>query len=188
MEIQHHISLMGRLHRVHLKNIGQANNELKNQEEQKQTIISGKQVPGDLILKGSTILYFIISNLIRRKKQVQVADVQCKGLPIEREREVSIFEINKLNDLAKMDDPSFMLKFHEYFPSFAALLNQNSCVPLTYSEIEICAYTKLTFSTKEIALYRNCTIRSVDNRKHRIRKKMKLTPEIDFMVWIANIK
>lgn len=188
MEVQNYISLKGRLDSVNVKNIGQADNELKDVRQQQLITVLEKQKSADLILNGSTFLYLTIGNLLKRKKEVKIADVNYSMLANVKGREVSVKEINELNNLGKNDDPSFILKFNEYFPSFAVTLNQTACSPLTYSEIEICAYTKLIFSTKDIALYRKCTVRSVDNRKYRIRKKLKLTPEVDFLVWMANIK
>lgn len=102
------------------------------------------------------------------------------------DRKVTFDEINELNTLVKQNHPSFMIRFHEYFPSFVARLDKSANASLSHSEIEICAYTKLNFTTKDIALYRKYTIRSVENRKHRIRKKLMLNPEIDFVAWIAS--
>lgn len=102
-------------------------------------------------------------------------------------KEVSIDKIKELNQLVRTNDPSFMVKFHEAFPGFAKTLGTYAYPALNNSEIEICACTKLNFSTKEIALYRNYTLRSVENRKYRIRKKLTLGSEVDFVVWIAGI-
>lgn len=106
----------------------------------------------------------------------------------QQNKEVTVEQINELNHLVKTNNPSFMVKFHEAFPTFAKTINELACPPLNNSEIEICACTKLNFTTKEIALYRNYTLRSVENRKFRIRKKLMLNLEVDFVVWIAGIK
>jgi len=96
--------------------------------------------------------------------------------------------INMLNRLVKKNDSSFMIKFHEFFPAFVAKLNRAAKPSLNSAEMEICAYAKLNFSTKEIALYRKHTVRSVENRKYRIRKKLKMNPTEDFILWMARIK
>jgi|GEM_PF-933005 len=97
-------------------------------------------------------------------------------------------KLNQLNMLVKHNDPSFIIRFHEYFPYFAIRLNEMVLSSLNSAELEICAYTKLNFSTKDIALYRRLSIRSVENRKYRIRKKLGLRSEDDFMLWIAQVK
>lgn len=106
----------------------------------------------------------------------------------QENKEITVEQINELNHLVKTNDPSFMVKFHEAFPTFAKTINESACPPLNNSEIEICACTKLNFTTKDIALYRNYSLRSVENRKYRIRKKLMLSLEVDFIVWIAGIK
>ena len=46
---------------------------------------------------------------------------------------------------------------------------------LNKSEISICYYLFMKFTNKEIAVFLNTTIRSVESRRYRISKKMNLT-------------
>lgn len=102
------------------------------------------------------------------------------------ESKISVQDIKELKLLAQQNDPSFMLKFHDHFHHFVAKLNELASPPgLNSAEMEICAYTKLHFSTKDIALHRNYSIRSVENKKYRIRKKLMLNADVDFALWIA---
>lgn len=48
---------------------------------------------------------------------------------------------------------------------------------LTPSELRLCAYLKLNLSSKEIAPLLNITIRGVEEKRYRLRKKMNLTSE-----------
>lgn len=105
----------------------------------------------------------------------------------EKRRGITVDQINELNALVKQNSPSFMVKFYEYFPSFLHKINELACTPLNNAELEICAYSKLNFSTKDIALYRKDSVRSVENRKYRIRKKLMLSSETDFVVWILGV-
>jgi len=98
---------------------------------------------------------------------------------------ISVENINELKNLAQQNDPSFVLKFHEYFHFFVASLDELASPTLNSAEMEVCAYTKLQFSTKDIALYLKRSIRSVENRKYRIRKKLGLSSEVDFVLWIS---
>lgn len=119
------------------------------------------------------------SNLVPEISQTQETDYSLNR------RRVSIEEINELNTLIKQADPTFLVKFNEYFPLFSEKLNELADPPLNYPEMEICALTKFNYNTKEIAMYRNQSVRSVENRKYRIRKKLNLSPEEDFTLWIA---
>lgn len=105
----------------------------------------------------------------------------------KNKNEITVDQIDELNTLVKQNSPSFMVKFYEYFPSFLVKVNHLSYTSLNNAELEICAYSKLNFSTKDIALYRKDSVRSVENRKYRIRKKLMLSPETDFVVWISRI-
>ena len=100
---------------------------------------------------------------------------------------INVEFVKELIILARQNDPSFMVKFHEYFYSFVSRLNELAITAFNCAEIEICAYTKLHFSTKEIAMYTKCSVRSVENKKYRIRKKLGLSKDVDFTLWIASI-
>ncbi|MCE7993639.1 MAG: sigma-70 family RNA polymerase sigma factor [Roseivirga sp.] len=51
---------------------------------------------------------------------------------------------------------------------------------LTAYDLRLCTYLKANLSTKEIALLLNITPDSVKKAKHRLRKKMCLTPGVSF--------
>ena len=110
---------------------------------------------------------------------------EVKKISNQMSHRISIENINELKSLAQQNDPSFILKFHEYFHFFVAGLDELASTTLNAAEMEICAYTKLQFSTKDIALYLKCSVRSVENRKYRIRKKLGLASDIDFILWIS---
>ena len=103
------------------------------------------------------------------------------------ESNINVQHIKELKSLAQQNDPSFMLKFHMHFHVFVARLNELANSSLNGAEMEICAYTKLNFSTKDIALHLRCSVRSVENKKYRIRKKLRIEHEEDFMLWIARV-
>lgn len=94
-------------------------------------------------------------------------------------------QIEELKVLAQQNSPSFMLIFHDYFHCFITRLNEVASSSLNHAEIEICAYFKIQFSTKDIALYLKCSLRSVENKKYRIRKKLNLGCDVDFELWMA---
>lgn len=51
---------------------------------------------------------------------------------------------------------------------------------LTPHDLRLCTYLKSNLSTKEIALLLNITPDSVKKAKHRLRKKLRLTPDEHF--------
>lgn len=170
-------------------NINLIENELEEQNNQLLIEASEKQTPTIMLLSGATFLLCLtIGGLyLKQRRAIQPALIQEETLPKDINRSVNIEEIQELNILAKQNDASFLLRFQEYYPTFSAKINAMANTPLNHAELEICACTKLNFSTKDIALYRNYSVRSVENRKYRIRKKLTLDSDTDFVVWIAGV-
>lgn len=93
---------------------------------------------------------------------------------------------NSLIELVKQNDPAFMFTFEQTYIDFSNhLLEINP--HLSKSEIEFCALLKLNLSTKEIAQYKFLEPRTVQNKKHRIRKKLNIPSEADIYNWFGLI-
>lgn len=123
---------------------------------------------GIFILGGA--IYFLIS----RKKEPQIS--------------VSLTQesYNKLIDLLKANDPAFFHAFEEEFPKFSQkLLKINP--DLSNAEIELLAMIKLNLSNKEIAQYKFVQHKTVQNRRHIIRKKINLSSDTDLNKWVENL-
>lgn len=94
---------------------------------------------------------------------------------------------NSLIELIKKNDPGFMYVFEQAYPDFSTrLLEINP--QLSKSEIEFCALLKLNLSTKEVAQYKFLEPRTVQNKKHRIRKRLKINSTTDIYNWISTIQ
>lgn len=80
----------------------------------------------------------------------------------------------------------FLIKFEEKNANFFTHLK--ACYPeLTSTDLRLCACLKLNMDTKEIASLMNATVRSVENRRYRLRKKMGLTPEQNLNEFLIQI-
>ncbi|MBB6371584.1 helix-turn-helix transcriptional regulator [Chryseobacterium shigense] len=89
-------------------------------------------------------------------------------------------------ELADIDSPLFLERFQMYFPDFMpSLLKINS--GLISSEIHICALMRLNFDTKKIALCTNSSVRAIESRKYRIRKKLDIPSDININNFILKI-
>ncbi|REC64214.1 Two component regulator three Y domain-containing protein [Chryseobacterium pennae] len=94
--------------------------------------------------------------------------------------------ITEIIELAENDSPVFFEKFQLYFPDFIPnILNINS--NLIYSELYICTLMRLNFDTKKIASCINCSVRAVESRKYRIRKKLGISSDININNFILKI-
>ncbi|MBE8722084.1 tetratricopeptide repeat protein [Sphingobacterium pedocola] len=97
-------------------------------------------------------------------------------------------QLLELYDLAKANNPLFLTKFCSLFTLYVDRLNQLAFPELVSSELEICAYLKLNLDTKEISRYTHRSIRSIENRRHRIRKKLNLPPDSDLKNFLLNLE
>lgn len=94
--------------------------------------------------------------------------------------------IKEIVDLAEENSPLFMEKFQIYFPDFMGdILKINS--ELIFSELQLCALMRLNFDTKKIASCTNSTVRSIESRKYRLRKKLHISPVENFNNFILKI-
>ncbi|MGB8193558.1 MAG: two-component regulator propeller domain-containing protein [Chitinophagaceae bacterium] len=68
----------------------------------------------------------------------------------------------------------FLVSIKEAFPN------------LTLSELKLCAYLRLSLSSKEIAQIMNITIKSVELGRHRLRKKLGIDPSVNLFNFLLN--
>ncbi len=92
-------------------------------------------------------------------------------------------DFNNLIALAKNNDAEFLALFNEIYPGFVASL-KTIHPKIRSSELEFCAMAFLNFSTKHIAQYTYVTVRAVQIRKNRLRKKFNIPSDLDFNNWM----
>ncbi|WP_123947144.1 helix-turn-helix transcriptional regulator [Chryseobacterium sp. CBo1] len=164
------------------------------------------------ILTGYTLFPFLHQNLTPEKemyiniyKVLEVSVFAFLGIYFTNRRErilVKYFmEKERLNEMIKKTDklvftedlyqiaingntlfiPYFKSQFPDFFDN---MLKSHSNI--ISSELKICALMKLNFTTKEIARATNSTVRAIENKKYRIRKKLNISTETDINVYIIN--
>jgi tetratricopeptide (TPR) repeat protein/DNA-binding CsgD family transcriptional regulator len=94
-------------------------------------------------------------------------------------------ELKSVVQLAVSNDPAFLTKFTEYDPAFSRRL-LSLARSLVAVELELCAMLKLNFETKEIARYTKMSVRSVESKKYRIRKKLNIPSDHDINTWMIH--
>ncbi|WP_123912766.1 hypothetical protein [Chryseobacterium pennipullorum] len=100
---------------------------------------------------------------------------------------------NRINDsfdelvtLAKKNDSTFLTRFQEIYPDFCTkLLDINP--KLGASELAFCAMIKLNFTSKEIAEYTFIQHKSVQQKKHRLRKKLNVPTEQELFIFFDSL-
>lgn len=99
---------------------------------------------------------------------------------------VKMEELKEIVQLAVENNPAFLVKFNEFDPSFSKKLLEIAPT-LVAAEIEFCVLLRLNFETKEIARYTKTSVRSVESRKYRIRKKFDIPSTMDINIWMSQI-
>ena len=141
-----------------------------------KTVISGEKKTSPvwiifLVAMMSLIIFYLWRRLIRKK---HVAE------------SVSNEAYNSLIQLLKDNDTGFYFAFEQVFPDFSEKLLVINPV-LAKTEIEFCFLLKLKLTTKEIAQLTFLEPRTVQNKKHRIRKRLDIPSSADIYVWLDSI-
>ena len=137
----------------------------------------------------SVVFFFLlIVWLLTRKKYIQ-KNKEKEILLTEKEEENQDLKqkVNEYFDeivqLAKTNSPEFLTRFQEVYPNFIEKLKEIS-PEISSDDLRFCALLKLNFSTKDIAEYTFVTIRTVQTRKSRLRKKFNIPSDDDIYLWI----
>lgn len=129
-----------------------------------------------LVLIGIGLLFY------RRFRKEKLNSNQEKS---QSQINLSEEELNHLMEFLQNNDPTFLLYFDKKFGDFSSRLlaiNPN----LSSSELEICAMLKLKIPTKNMARYKYIAPKTVQNKKHLIRKKLNIPTNVDLYDWFNN--
>ncbi|MCH7415017.1 hypothetical protein MM213_16065 [Belliella sp. R4-6] len=80
----------------------------------------------------------------------------------------------------------FISEFTKRYPDFVNEL-ENRMPDLNSMDFKVCALLRLDFYTKEIAVLTNSSVRSVESRKYRIRKKLNLSSQVDLTLYMVQL-
>lgn len=157
--------------------------EKENEEKKKRKKIYG--------LTGVIIIIFIILILCIRKaylKKQKKKDIIIKEKSLETKqlkRQVNT-AFDKVMELARNNDPFFLVRFKEVYPEFYQKLILK-CPDLTEHDIKFCAYLRLNLTNKEILKYENISLRTIESKKYRLKKKLGLAKKINLNKWILEL-
>lgn len=84
------------------------------------------------------------------------------------------------------DWEQFSVYFNNVNAEFFSLL-KNEFPDITSNELKLCAYIKMNLSSKEIAQMMNVTIKAVEVGRYRLRKKLKLSPEVNLYDFLLQL-
>jgi len=141
-----------------------------------------------LLIFISLLSLYIFRNYNKEKKSQKEKNsiIEEKTKEFEKLQSKVNNSFDEVVALAKNNDSAFLGRFKEVYPDFCNKLQQ-TYPDILNSELTFCAYLKLNFSTKEIATYTFTAIKSVQNRKNRLRKRLNIPSDEDIYIWIDKL-
>ena len=154
----------------------------------KKTSLFVYVVGGLIILSILLVVFLILRNRIHKRKltrkNIQIESTAGKIELLEEELENNLF--GEIIELAKSNSPEFLPLFEKGYPEFvSAMRDLNPAI--RSAELYFCALAYLNFSTKDIADFTFVTIRAVQVRRNRLRKKYDIPSEADFNEWFRGL-
>ncbi|MDD3321551.1 MAG: hypothetical protein PHS59_08920 [Paludibacter sp.] len=102
------------------------------------------------------------------------------------EQKIDEQKLQELVTLAYKNHLNFVVLFEEYYPLFTNKIKD--LIPcIVISEFEVIALLKLNFSTKEIACITNSSVRAIESKKYRIRKKINIPSDTDMNLFFSEL-
>ena len=167
---------------------------IEERNNHENTIYFAKRINLTIILSLVLITGFIIYLLRKSKSKSRKAEEITEQLLTEQEiheyeKNILKMQVNEafeeIMTLAKDNNPEFFTRFQEVYPKFnLKMLEINP--KFKVSELTFAAYIYLGFNTKEIAEYTFKAVKTIENNRYNLRKKLKLSPENDLQIWIRN--
>ncbi len=168
-----------------------------------ENVFAGNYSHQLLILNISCIMLFFILNYLffdkrlslyytditkNRRKRILIRKLNnevSRLKKISESKNLSDRDLSEIIEDLSLSDALFVQNFEKFFPDFFQKLNNLSSNSILLSELKLCALLKLGFSTKQIAVYMNSTVKAVEGKKYRIRKKLNLSKDDDTVKWFS---
>ncbi|WP_407403960.1 hypothetical protein [Chryseobacterium sp.] len=143
-----------------------------------------------LILITIFVIHLVKKYRSKNQKAIEITEQLLSEQEIHLQEKILMeMKVNEAFDeiiiLAKENSPEFFTRFQEVYPKFSIkMLDINP--KFKVSELTFAAYIYLGFNTKEIAEYTFKAVKTIENNRYNLRKKLKLSPEKDLQIWIRN--
>ena len=128
-------------------------------------------------------IVFLIYFLWLWKSKKHTKELSNISLHLTRQQQ-DVFE--ELVQLAKTNSNNLVVRFTQLYPNCVHNLKTKH-PEITNADLQMCIIIYWNFTTKEIAKYTYLTIRSVQTKRSRLRKKVGLSPDADIYQYIQSL-
>lgn len=155
------------------------NIRLTNEKLQAEVAIKNLQLAKNTmaIIRKNEALNEIKEELERQKREL--------GSRLPAKYYQTLYHIIERNISHEHDWQVFEQLFDQAHENFFQRL-KNDFPELTPSDLRLCAYLRINLSSKEIAPLLNITVRGVEEKRYRLRKRLKLSPDQSLTDFIMN--
>ncbi|UUC45894.1 hypothetical protein [Flavobacterium cerinum] len=183
------------IHRMYKKNVSKAIHFFDEEKKQEMKESSFRyfiiiMLCVILVLVGSSKLFQFHKRYIVLKEEKKIIDDQLKEnnstLDQLKDKNTPDYIDNvRLEQLAKEGNQAFLIEFKKYYPDFYdKLIGLNLRIN---GDLKFCALIRLNFNTAEIADFTRSSMRAVESRKYRIRKRLEIPSGKDMYEWFQEL-
>lgn len=182
--LEKYVEKKGEVSSRQMKNMEHAMNVILNDKLDQESESYIRTIVG---ISGGAIVIISVLFLLYRRLQRKESDILNQLR--ESDETVGMLQLQvgncfeELIQLAKKNDPQFWIRFQEVHPKFLKkMLALNP--KLGVAELTMMAYHYLGFTTKDISNYTFKSLRTIEGIRHRIRKKLAIGTDENFIIWI----
>ncbi|BEV05402.1 hypothetical protein [Chryseobacterium gambrini] len=191
--------LLDALEKYTVINDSMENENMKIIEEPMHKIINEKQKEylqnyklllyiGIVIL---SVISFVAYRLFKRKNRKKKIILQKEKIILQKQYETHELKqrinesFSELVELAEKNSPQFWIRFQEVYPEYLnKMLTVNS--KFTNAELTLSAYIYIGISSKDIASYTFRSLKTIENTRYSLRKKLGISSEENLNVWLRD--
>ena len=159
------------------------NQQIKIHRQEKQIIASELKNKENELIKMS-------SNIVSKNNLLNsiVKDLDYHMSLIDSKSDRKSLEPLKKRIIEKIDDSAdwdqFQMQFSLAYPNFIEYL-KGKYPRLRSGDVKLCCYLKMNMNTKEIARITSLSVRAIENKRYRLRKKLNLKTDTSLDSFIS---
>ncbi|MBL3549293.1 tetratricopeptide repeat protein [Chryseobacterium sp. KMC2] len=138
-----------------------------------------------IVVSFGLLLYFIrkiyIKKVLKKDKILEKKIIETDVLKLKVNN-----SFDEIIQLMESRSPLFLVRFKEVYPEFYEKLITHT-PELTEHDIKFSAYIRLNLTNKEICQYENISVRGIETKRYRLKKKLKLSSNTDLQKWILDL-
>ena len=135
----------------------------------------------------------ISTNIVQENEQISniLKDLKYYTSLLKLDKDKSIFNplIQSIKRILteKRKEDLYTDQFNAAYPGYFEYLTRNY-KDLTTSDLKLCTFLRMNLNTKEIADIMGLSVRSVESRRYRLRKKIQLSKDEDLVSKLISLK